>query len=99
MFINEQTLIRLPVVTKSGDKLGHIIDIEIDVDNHQIRKYFVSSRFQKDTYLIAPSQILQITDEKIVVEDTVIKDPSKLLKKKNILPRNLDAVLPAEFKN
>ena len=99
MFINEQTLIRLPVVTKSGTKLGHVIDIEIDVDDHRIRKYFVSARFQKDTYLIAPSQILEITDEKIIVDDNVLKDPVTLLKKKIVLPRSLDTVLPSETKN
>jgi sporulation protein YlmC with PRC-barrel domain len=99
MYINEQTLIRLPVFTKSGDKLGHIIDIEIDLENHQVRKYFVGALFQKGTYLIGPSQILKITDEKIIVEDTVMKDPTQSIRKKPILPRRLDTVLPIETKN
>ena len=98
MYINEQTLIRLPVFTKAGEKLGHIIDIEIDVESHQVRKYFVGARFQKETYLIAPSQILEITEEKVIVEDNVMKDPAAA-KKKPILPRSLDAVLPRELEN
>ena len=96
MIINEQTLIRLPVFTRSGEKLGHIIDIEIDVESNQVRKYFVGGRFQKDVYLIAPAQIVEITQEKIIVEDTVMKDPGEV-KKKSVLPGKFGAVSTTEI--
>jgi sporulation protein YlmC with PRC-barrel domain len=94
MIINEQTLIRLPVFTRSGDKLGHVIDIEFDTENHAVRKYLVGARFQKEIYLVAPVQVIEIGEEKIVVEDGVTKDPVVADLKKQILPRGLDTAMP-----
>lgn len=90
MYINQQKLIRLPVFTESGEKLGHVHDFEIDIETHQIRKYIVTSGFiNRDTYLVTPMQIVSITDEKIVVEDTIIKDTSETVKKR-VAPPALD---------
>lgn len=99
MFINEQTLIRLPVFTKAGEKLGHIIDIEIDIESHAVRKYLVGARFKKDIYLVTPSQIISISEEKIMVEDTILKDPEIAIKKKPIFRPGLDAALPTKTNN
>jgi sporulation protein YlmC with PRC-barrel domain len=81
MYINHQKLIHLPVVTESGTKLGHVYDLEIDIETHQIRKYMVGPRFiGKETYLITPAQIKSITEEKMIVEDTITKAPEEMKK-------------------
>ena len=99
MIINEQTLIRLPVVTKSGEKLGHIIDIEFDIDTHSVRKYLVGARFRKEIYFVAPVQIISIEEDKILVEDGVLKNVEKGSVRKNIIRGGLDAVLPTTIDN
>lgn len=74
MIINHHTLLRLPVFTASGAKLGYIIDIEIDLENHGIRKYAVGHKlFTKNIYLVSPLQIKHIDAKKIIVEDGVLK--------------------------
>ncbi len=93
MIINEQTLIRLPVFTESGDKLGHVIDIEIDVDDHQIRKYLVGGMLQKNSYLVSATQVKSITKEKIIVVDSVLKLPAKGLGRRSVIPGKLNAAL------
>lgn len=96
MYINEQKLIHLPVFTESGEKLGHVVDIEIDLEAHVIRKYIVGTRFRKDTYLVTPAQILKIDDKQIVVEDTVSKVPEESSEKKSVVPPKLDTLMPIE---
>lgn len=83
MFIDWHTISHLPVFTESGQKLGNIREVEIDIENHLIRKYVVSHGFiSKETFLVAPGQIKSITVEKIIVEDTIIKA---------VAPRKADA--------
>lgn len=95
MIINEQTLIRLPVFTEAMKKLGHVIDIEFDVESHSVRKYMVGARFQKEVYLVSPAQVISITEEKIIVEDGVIKDVEAADLKDRIMPRGFDAAVPS----
>gem|GEM_PF-2385136 len=64
---------RLPVVTELGIKLGTIHDLEIDVETHQIRQYIVGRFLGREIYYVAPTQIKKITNQEVVVEDTVIK--------------------------
>lgn len=66
---------RLPVYTESGEHLGRVHDAEIDLDTHAVRKYVVAPRFiGRESYLITPVQIKAVTDKKIIVEDTILKD-------------------------
>lgn len=76
MFINIQKLFKLPVFTLSETKLGHVADVELNVEGHNIRHYIVEHGIiGKDHYWVAPRQVLSITAEKIVVEDTILTDP------------------------
>ncbi|HLD61248.1 MAG TPA: PRC-barrel domain-containing protein [Patescibacteria group bacterium] len=75
MVINLQSLLHLPVFTKSGTNLGKVHDLKIDVDTHAIKQYIVESGLiAKHHYLIGPAQVIEITEEKIVVDDTITKD-------------------------
>ena len=76
MYINLQILIRLPVFTETGAKIGHVRDLEIDVETHTIRHYIVEHGIiGKDHYWVAPSQIVSVSTEKVVVKDAILTDP------------------------
>lgn len=86
-------MIHTPVFTQSGVKLGHIYDVEIDIETHHVRKYFIGPRFLgKETYLVTPVQIISITDQKIIVEDNIVKE-SDVEPKKSVTRPTLDTPL------
>ena len=64
----------LPVVTQSGIELGKVRDLTLDVENHLIIKYIVKQGLFKNDLLIAPVQVVSITDEKIIVADNVLEE-------------------------
>ncbi|MBI5023002.1 MAG: PRC-barrel domain-containing protein [Candidatus Magasanikbacteria bacterium] len=64
----------LPVFTQSGVKLGQIIDVEIDLDSQSILRYAIKRGIvSRGVLLIHRSQVVAITDEKMTVEDAMIK--------------------------
>ncbi|MDD4476989.1 MAG: PRC-barrel domain-containing protein [Patescibacteria group bacterium] len=78
MFINVKKLMDLPVYTESGDKLGKIFDIKLDVNTHAVSEYSVRESFlNKQIYLIKTPQVKEITADKVVVEDAIIKEKEK----------------------
>ena len=78
MIINLHNLKNLPVFTQSGIMLGQIDDLNIQIEDHYVKNYQVSSGFFRvKKYLIKPEQIVEINKEKIVVEDAVIKETSQ----------------------
>lgn len=83
--INTQQLLGLPVETQHGTALGHVVFVEIDVEQHTVRHYGVSQggmlrRLQQlqqkePELLIAPTQVISITAEKMVVVDLTSGEP------------------------
>ena len=77
MRISWQQLHRLPVSTQSGQSLGVVAGVEIDVDSQAVSHYEIMpggrflGRFAKNL-LVAPSEVVAITRKKMVVKDTVI---------------------------
>ena len=81
MLINFQQLKNLPVETESGGDLGRVVDLEINTDGHNVRKYLVGAkRFLKNNadYLISPEQIVKVTAEKIIVQDNLQKQEAEV---------------------
>ena len=79
MFINLKAIRNLPVMTKNGRPLGKIKEIEIDAETQNISRYFITSnqmvkRLANKELIIAASQVLSIDNEKMVVEDNLIKE-------------------------
>ncbi len=76
MILKKQEIINLPVYTQSGQHLGKVVDFELSSNSHTIEKYIIRSGLivggilQKDL-LIAPSQIIKLSKEKMTVEDTL----------------------------
>ena len=100
MIINFQKIKNLAVETESEIYLGKITDLEIDIDAHTVKKYFVENKkffITDSSFLISPEQIVKITNEKIVVQDNVQKQEITLLQKQ-ALPKKEAVSLNSEIK-
>lgn len=73
-----QELIHLPVYTKMGTHLGQLIDVECDTDEYTIINFLVQQKGIvggfKNPLVINRTQVLEILNEKIIVEDAVSRE-------------------------
>ena len=75
MLTNIKHLLGLLVETESGETLGKIVDINLDIENHAVKNYVARRSFlSKQEYLIKPVQIVSISKDKMIVEDTTVKE-------------------------
>jgi len=73
---------KIKVETQSGQFLGYISDFELETDSGTVEKYYVKSKnlingLFEDKLLINKSQIIRFDEEKMVVEDNVIKEKAR----------------------
>jgi len=79
MSLTQKQLIGLPVYTQSGEHLGKVSDFVFDQETQAIKQYSVRSRdligelLQRDL-LISRDQVVQITAERMTVEDSVLAE-------------------------
>ncbi len=71
----------LPVFTQSNLRLGIVVDIEIEIESQTILRYIVQQgqilgRLQ-EPLLVHRNQVLEITNERIIVEDSLGKEEVK----------------------
>ena len=67
-----QELKKLPVETESGFYLGKVVDLVLDIETESVIQLVVKQGvFLREEVLISRAQIVAITVEKIIVEDTV----------------------------
>ena len=72
MRIDFKTLKRLSVETVSGTVLGHVHEIEIEIEGHLIAQYKVKSSFLgQSNYLVSRTQVISIDNKKMIVDDDV----------------------------
>jgi sporulation protein YlmC with PRC-barrel domain len=76
--MDEKTLMKLPVYTKSGIHLGKLIGFEFEADAQTIVRYRarpkgISARIVGGFLLIAREQVISISEERMTVEDNVEK--------------------------
>lgn len=73
MRMSWQQLKNLPVVTRSGQALGHVDGFIFDPELHAIVQYEVRQGMPlaRRTLLVAASQVLGITAEHMTVDDAV----------------------------
>ncbi len=87
MTLSSKQLINLPVFTESGIKIGKIAYLELNEKEHFVEKYAIkNSGFRQlipAVLLISPQQIVEVTLEKVTVEDNIIKILQKKNKQKN----------------
>lgn len=66
----------LPVQTESGQKVGIVDGVTIDIDSHSVWRYEIkpakvlAALFSK-SLLISPAQVISISAQVMIVEDTV----------------------------
>ncbi len=94
--LDEKKILKLPVETKSGVKLGRVIGFDFDCEGQailrwRVRPHGLTSRVLPHPLLITREQVLSITAEKMTVEDNVEKE-MELAKAKAIgLVSNVEA--------
>jgi uncharacterized protein YrrD len=72
MLIGLKKMLRLPVVTRSGVRLGKIVDADFDAAAHAVLKYHVADgMFSGNKFLVDRAQVLDVTAEKVIVDDAV----------------------------
>ena len=85
MQLSHKQLIHLSVETESGTRLGSIVEVVLDSEQHVVVRYVVRSgplpRPLAAELLVAPAQVVSLSNEKMVVED-------------NLAPSVLAAVAP-----
>ena len=72
MIIQVKKIIGLPVLTKSGERLGRVIDCLIDLDSQSIIQYLVRRGPFGRGLLIHRGQVISIDARKVIVEDAVM---------------------------
>ncbi|PLX26474.1 hypothetical protein C0581_04395 [Candidatus Parcubacteria bacterium] len=75
MRIHLSELKRLSVETKSGNVLGKIKDIIVEVDGQMIAQYIVKpTMLGRTQYIINRDQIIGVQNKKLIVDDNVGMD-------------------------
>lgn len=79
ILLTDKELRGIPVFTKGGDKLGKIAGVVIDAEYHEIHEYAVSksrllSALLPDDLLIHRSQVIELTAERMVVDDASVSE-------------------------
>ena len=76
MLLSLHNILNLPVETQSNQRLGRVAGAIVDVETQSLHQYRVapggiSHLFSKEELLIDRDQVISITKEKMVVEDSV----------------------------
>ncbi|MFH1712965.1 MAG: PRC-barrel domain-containing protein [Candidatus Jacksonbacteria bacterium] len=85
MLINSQKLIGLKAETESGQYLGRVQSLDVDIDAHGVRNYYIKPKLLEggafsSEFKVHQRQVVDITEEKMIVADTVVKYKEKLEK-------------------
>lgn len=101
MNLSHKQLLNLPVYTESNAYLGRVTSFEINAETHQVIVYYVGSSSWVKTLLsektpelkIAAAQVISLTEEKMIVDDLVLKEKAKV--EKVFLKQPKEAPAPA----
>ncbi|HOY56052.1 MAG TPA: PRC-barrel domain-containing protein [bacterium] len=86
MKISSQKIINLPVETVGGHQLGWVESFVVDIDSQSILEYIVKSsnlvqKIVTNKLVISRGQVVDINEEKLIVDDLVIGEKEKTKKK------------------
>jgi len=106
MLITQKQLKKVAVKTQSGQFLGYVVNFEMETDTGMIEKYFVRTKnlisgLWGNSLIINKAQIISFDDDKMVVEDNVIKVYEKKAQafKKIEKLENAEPVITSEINN
>jgi sporulation protein YlmC with PRC-barrel domain len=82
MLLDFEDIIDMPVETQSGDQLGKVDGLILDIETHIIYQYTVkptgiSHLFDKQELLIGRNQVVSISKDKMTVYDGTYTEPSQ----------------------
>jgi sporulation protein YlmC with PRC-barrel domain len=78
MLIGIKKILRLPVFAESGAELGKITDADFDIETQSVLKYHATAgAFSGKKFLIDRSQVVEITAEKMIVEDPAVPEQAE----------------------
>ena len=90
MRIPSSDIIGLPVITQQGVHLGHVVSLDIEIETHTITHYHVRTGIIRGLWhqelLIAASQVVSISPEKMVVEDNAASGLRRGVRKPRLVP-------------
>lgn len=79
MRLSLKKLIDLPVETEIGESLGKVIDLNLDINNHTVIDYVIQfGLVKRQKLLVKPVQVIKITNEKMVVDDAILKNKTSM---------------------
>jgi hypothetical protein len=78
MLISQKQLKKVMVETQNGQFLGYIVGFEVETDTGVVEKYWVKAKLAlanlwDNNILINKNQIINFDEEKMVVDDAVVK--------------------------
>ncbi|MBU4369857.1 PRC-barrel domain-containing protein [Patescibacteria group bacterium] len=84
MFIDAKKIIGNKVFSQSGSYLGRVVDFRINISGQNIVQYYVSEDFFgliKKPLIINTSQVIEIKEDKIIVDDATVSEKTTSKKK------------------
>jgi len=100
MVIDNKKLINLKVETESGQEIGKVSNFEIDTGSQSVLNYKISPTNLLKEFIIGSNdlvvnrgQVIDITKDKMIVEDNIVKDNGKEEREK--ITHKKTAALPA----
>jgi sporulation protein YlmC with PRC-barrel domain len=87
MRYRDSQLAGVPVYTRSGNHVGRLVGFVIESDTHEVIQYAVkkSGTFElllPKEFLVNRSQVVSVSEEKLIVEDAAVTEKAKEKKKK-----------------
>ncbi len=79
MLFRDADLRGVPVVTKSGEKVGKLVAYVIDAERHEVAQYVVArssllSKILPDELLVHRDQVVSLDAEMMVIEDAAVTE-------------------------
>lgn len=86
MLLNTRSFAGLPVETRGGVSVGRLVSADVDADTGRIATFHVKSGglvsgLLSDELMIAWDQVVEWTDEKLMVADGAVPADSRVLAK------------------
>lgn len=87
MRYRDSQLAGVPVYTRSGRHLGRLVGFVVESDTHEVIQYAVkkSGTFElllPKEFLVNRSQVISVSEEKMVVDDATVAEKADARKKK-----------------
>jgi sporulation protein YlmC with PRC-barrel domain len=86
MWLPFKDLKKISVETASGVRLGQVHDLVLEIDGQLVAQYLIKpSVVSRTMYRVSRDQVIKFTEEKMIVDDGVVKENGRfVLEQKSI---------------